>query len=840
MARHLPGLAHVDLKQAVEAYSRAYEGNSRLARTLSFYREFRMAAPANAEAEVMVGCLVEAVARHHTAVLVEGFPATRHHLECLGGLQSELAGRLGLTVLQLPLQVLARRVADARILKRTGTLETPALRAGTAAVLDDDDSSALETMLTSEQEGVGDIRWEDGPPDSISRARASLSKYRDWSLTAGEIEHITAALVCKLHQIEVQPSEKRAKRQLRISTGVWADTRAFVWDKEVSSAGLAPSRIPSCERFTMNILQLAVSLPVRGLFAPSSESLNSLHSRRRLTHLPLRISFPQRHPSHTCGWVHIRADGSGSVAQIARKGNNPTVWQTLAQKLPTSRSAVDAAKRQFWFKQMDVKGNGRLSLEEVGLGLKLMLQCEQLFSIKPVILRAYTAARNVSGKQCGRKSEYVDLTEFRALLSYLRQHFEWWEMFARIDSNSDRRLDFAEFQRCAKEVQAWGVDIRDPEAVFKCLDLDGNGLIYFDDFCNWAISIDLDLESDDDTKPAGALKGTGSFGLGSERGLGRERRNVASNCESRLMSFFPLFLLGSSEQLVRGVVERLSALGFASVDVSQLLHTRYPSPSPFPTPALLCADILAEVRQRVRPFDVQALPKPHVVFSGFPDDQLMWGAWVDAAISSPVFALHVRLSDSSSSGDSNVSLREMVPTSLDACPGRHAEVHVRRLVGQDPAELYHLVYISTLEHVLALHSWRKDMAEGSNDGRDDADLKDDGRVLYNATGEFPASVINPVLPERQQADFDRVPRWLHVDQVLVIVEQLVLATTAAICSELTALYARHENKQLPVPDGQSGSAAQPVGSATAKATELRVTVAEQQVWYWFEIIITFL
>jgi hypothetical protein len=83
------------------------------------------------------------------------------------------------------------------------------------------------------------------------------------------------------------------------------------------------------------------------------------------------------------------------ATQIAKKGSSPQLWQMLAQKLPTSRSAADTAKRQALFKQIDVNGNGLLSLAEVDLGLKSILRCEELFSIKPVILRAYAAARNV-------------------------------------------------------------------------------------------------------------------------------------------------------------------------------------------------------------------------------------------------------------------------------------------------------------------------------------------------------------------------------------------------------------------------------------------------------------
>jgi hypothetical protein len=46
-------------------------------------------------------------------------------------------------------------------------------------------------------------------------------------------------------------------------------------------------------------------------------------------------------------------------------------------------------------------------------------------------------------------------------------------------------------------MEKWGVDISDPEATFEEMDLDGKGLILFDEFANWAIRRQLDLTDDD-------------------------------------------------------------------------------------------------------------------------------------------------------------------------------------------------------------------------------------------------------------------------------------------------------------------------------------------------------
>jgi hypothetical protein len=80
----------------------------------------------------------------------------------------------------------------------------------------------------------------------------------------------------------------------------------------------------------------------------------------------------------------------------------------------------------------------------------------------------------------------------------LRQYFEYWIMFNRIDTDHDRRLTFEEFQVALHEIEAWGVQVDDVEGAFAEMDEDGHGMILFDEFSNWAIAKQLDLEDDDD------------------------------------------------------------------------------------------------------------------------------------------------------------------------------------------------------------------------------------------------------------------------------------------------------------------------------------------------------
>ena len=63
--------------------------------------------------------------------------------------------------------------------------------------------------------------------------------------------------------------------------------------------------------------------------------------------------------------------------------------------------------------------------------------------------------------------------EFRAFLSYLRQYFEYWVMFNRIDTSHDHRIEFKEFKVALKELKKWGVQVDNARAAFAEIDKDG-------------------------------------------------------------------------------------------------------------------------------------------------------------------------------------------------------------------------------------------------------------------------------------------------------------------------------------------------------------------------------
>lgn len=179
----------------------------------------------------------------------------------------------------------------------------------------------------------------------------------------------------------------------------------------------------------------------------------------------------------------------------------PIDWALIREKMPMSRSDAEKKKRMELFKQFDPNGNGYLSLAEVDKGCRDVLGLYEIFDAKKVIMRAFQAAKGANdskNKKGSHGPDYIERCEFRLLFVYLRQYFEIWQMFDEVDSSDDWRVDFGEFKAALPRLETWGVKIANPEAEFKAIDKNGGGMILFDEFADWALKKQLDLEDDDD------------------------------------------------------------------------------------------------------------------------------------------------------------------------------------------------------------------------------------------------------------------------------------------------------------------------------------------------------
>ena len=170
-------------------------------------------------------------------------------------------------------------------------------------------------------------------------------------------------------------------------------------------------------------------------------------------------------------------------------------WAAINAKLPTGRSNEEKEQRRKLFQQFD-NGNKVLSLAEIDSAIRAYLNIDDVFNAKPAIHRAFKYAKNYS-KSGNVGDDYVELSEFRIFLLSLRQYFEYYEAFSRVDQDSDNRIEFNEFLAAQPKIEKWVGSIN-PENEFNAIDKNGGGFVLFDEFCDWAIKKQLDLDDDVD------------------------------------------------------------------------------------------------------------------------------------------------------------------------------------------------------------------------------------------------------------------------------------------------------------------------------------------------------
>ena len=173
-------------------------------------------------------------------------------------------------------------------------------------------------------------------------------------------------------------------------------------------------------------------------------------------------------------------------------------WNGLLKKLPIKKTEAERAERRKLWKAIDMNGNGFVSLAEFDRGVRDVLGLPQIFNLKKVLIRAFTAAKTKIKGKAKQSQDYVEWLEFRYILVYLRQYFEYYVMFCRVDTSDDFKLDAKEFKKAVPILEKWGVKIGDPTSEFKKIDKNNSGSVMFDEFCEYAIHKNLDLEDDDD------------------------------------------------------------------------------------------------------------------------------------------------------------------------------------------------------------------------------------------------------------------------------------------------------------------------------------------------------
>ena len=180
--------------------------------------------------------------------------------------------------------------------------------------------------------------------------------------------------------------------------------------------------------------------------------------------------------------------GAGMAATSLEAGFVNSAVQRFMDTVPVDPGEPGRTLRLQMFDDIDLNGNGYLSLAEVDKGIRDVLQCDELFNAKPAIMRAFQAAKGAAKTGSKLGADFVERAEFRLLLVYLKRYFELFLMFEVLDTGHDRRVGLEEFSKAVNQLERrWGMVIADSTTAFTEIDRDGGGQILFDEFCDWAI-----------------------------------------------------------------------------------------------------------------------------------------------------------------------------------------------------------------------------------------------------------------------------------------------------------------------------------------------------------------
>ena len=183
-------------------------------------------------------------------------------------------------------------------------------------------------------------------------------------------------------------------------------------------------------------------------------------------------------------------------------------WTTLNVKLPTEKSSDGnddhtEQRRRIFTQYFDMNNNGYCSLAECDKGLTELLNDTSVNISKPVILRAFTSAKTVAQEKgvhsnsssSSSSGDYIEFSELRYFLLYIKEYIQLWELFETIDNDNDRRISYDEFvNNTLPKLQSNEYYSRifptttTTESVFQSIDTNNGGFILFNELTQYIIN----------------------------------------------------------------------------------------------------------------------------------------------------------------------------------------------------------------------------------------------------------------------------------------------------------------------------------------------------------------
>ena len=168
-------------------------------------------------------------------------------------------------------------------------------------------------------------------------------------------------------------------------------------------------------------------------------------------------------------------------------------WWKLAKLIPCGPSAGDTKARKAMFRNMDVNGNGLLSVMEVERSTqKLLGEVNENF-LHADLAAAFESAKTAHISRDKNLNNTLDLLEFRQFLGDVKQGF-YNRFVDAIYTEGDGRMNVKEYVRFVNQLGVWGVDVPDAEQVYKDIDSERRGVIFWEEIKEWLSTVATDFD----------------------------------------------------------------------------------------------------------------------------------------------------------------------------------------------------------------------------------------------------------------------------------------------------------------------------------------------------------
>ena len=174
-------------------------------------------------------------------------------------------------------------------------------------------------------------------------------------------------------------------------------------------------------------------------------------------------------------------------------------WKGLYEKLSTLKEEYNRKRRvQIWTEILNAGKNESLDYDKLKEGMEKYLDLPKEVLQRGPIKLSFDGAKDkykCEGKVISDGK--LEFNEFRLFLIYLKQFFQYYELFIKADNSQDNQIDFNEFTKAIPIMKEFGIDVNDEHKIFDAIDTNHDQTISFEELVKYVIQASIKADTDD-------------------------------------------------------------------------------------------------------------------------------------------------------------------------------------------------------------------------------------------------------------------------------------------------------------------------------------------------------